>query len=129
MIPILFFNWKYEIFEFYVYDFICVINAVGWSGFEGVLDGSTGVSTVSWDSFKASHHVWNSAKIWYAINKKENKTSADNSMFTNTLLAFLKWSPVPPSVIYRYHATITIITIITQYIYQNTFATLMIKSE
>ena len=116
MIPILFFNWKYEIFEFYVYDFICVINAVGWSGLEGVLDGSTGVSTVSWDSFSASHHVWNSAKIWYAINKKENKTSADNKILINTLVAFLKFPQSHPSVIYRYHAAITIITTIIQYI-------------
>jgi hypothetical protein len=76
----------------------------------------------------ASHHSWNSAKIWYVISKNANKTNADNKIFTSTLLAFLKLDQLHPSVMYKYHATITIITIITQYIYANIFAILMIRS-
>jgi hypothetical protein len=84
---------------------------------------------VSEATFRASPSSWNSAKIWYAINKNANRTNADSRIFTRILLAFLKFPPDHPSVMYRYHATITIITIIIQYIYQNTFATFMIRSE
>ena len=85
--------------------------------------------TCSVATSRASHHVWNSAKIWYAINKKANSTNADNNIFTNILLAFLKLSHDHQSVMYRYHATITIITIITPYIHPNNFAALIISSE
>lgn len=80
-------------------------------------------------SITASHQVWNSANIWYTINKNPNNAKADSKMFNKILPAFLKLFPFQPSVIYKYHATITIITISTQYIYPNTFATLIMKSD
>jgi hypothetical protein len=78
---------------------------------------------------RASHHVWNSAKIWYVINKNANKTNADSKILIRIFPAFLNLSQFHPSVIYRYHDTITIITIITQYKYPNSFAIFIIKSE
>ena len=80
-------------------------------------------------SVTASHHVWNSAKTWYNINKNANKTRADNNIFTNIVLAFLKFDQLHQSVMYKYQETITMITMITPYRYQNNFAILMIKSD
>jgi hypothetical protein len=41
----------------------------------------------------------------------------------------LKFAPLHPSVIYRYHATITIITVITPNIHANNLAILIIKLD
>ena len=76
----------------------------------------------------ASHHVENSAKIWYNINKKLNRINHDNNIFTNILLAFLNHDQLHQSVIYKYQATKTIKTIMIQYIYANILATFMMKS-
>jgi hypothetical protein len=88
---------------------------------------------VSWLSSSctvtASQPFWNSAKIWYVINKNPNSTNADNKIFTKTLLAFLKLEPSHQSVIYKYPATSTIIKTITQYIHANTLATLIIRFD
>ena len=50
-------------------------------------------------------------------------------MFIKILLAFLKFAQLHPSVIYKYHETITIITVTTQYNHQKTFAIFIIRFE
>ena len=71
----------------------------------------------------------NSANTWYKMNKNENKTKADKTIFTSMLHAFLNPFQLPQSVRYKYQATNTIITITIQYPYQNNLAALIIKSD